>query len=129
MKFRIFCVLFLSIFISCKKKENNVNEFYQNLAQEKNEKVLETIGKKYFEKNCLGCHANRGAKDNFLELAIKNEKYNFQFFKNFIIKQDSLLKNKNTKALELKDWSNNEYLHNFKFNDNEIKAIFYYLKK
>ncbi|MFB9079205.1 c-type cytochrome [Flavobacterium procerum] len=116
--------------ISCKRKEKDGNDFYQKKAKETNEKVLDAIGKIYFEKNCLKCHANRGAKDNYLENAIKNDRHEYQFLKNFITKQDSLLKSKNKKALALKDWSNNNpYLHDFNLNENEIKAILYYLKK
>ncbi|MBE8728331.1 c-type cytochrome [Flavobacterium hungaricum] len=130
MKIKIFCFVFLVILISCKKKEIEENDFYKKRTQEKNERVLEAIGKKYFEKNCYGCHADKGAKDNHLENAIQNDKYNYQFLKNFITKQDSLLKNKNKEALALKDWSNNNsYVHNFEFNESEIKAILYYLKK
>ncbi|GGF29649.1 c-type cytochrome [Flavobacterium limi] len=129
MRFKIFSFIFLCIFISCKEKENYQNDYYQKLALEKNEKIFEAIGKMYFEKNCLGCHANKGAKDNYLEYAIKDDKYEFLFLKNFITQQNSLLKNKNKEALALKDWSNNNvYLHSFNFNENEIKAILHYLK-
>ncbi|WP_396193432.1 c-type cytochrome [Flavobacterium collinsii] len=125
-------LIFVSFFclISCNKKEIQKNEFYEKLAMQKKEILLEGIGKKYFEKNCLGCHANKGAKDNFLEYSIKNQKYRVDFFRDYITKQDSLLRNGNKDALAIKEWSNyNSYFHSFVFNKSEAEAIFYYLKK
>ncbi|MFD1604313.1 c-type cytochrome [Flavobacterium artemisiae] len=130
MAVKILSSLVLIFLVSCKDKKIEENKFYEKLDLQKKEIVLENIGKKYFEKNCYGCHANKGAKDNHLENAIQSDKYNYQFLKNFITKQDSLLKNKNKDALALKDWSNNNtYVHNFELNESEIKAILYYLKK
>lgn len=115
---------------SCNNKEKIENKFYVRQTQLEKEVLFENIGKRYFEKNCLACHASKGAKDNFLEQSIKSEKYKTDFLINYITKQDSLLKNRNKDALAIKEWSNNNsYLHSFNFNDREIKAILYYLNK
>ncbi|MRX70143.1 Cytochrome c [Flavobacterium resistens] len=130
MKIRIFNLIILVFLISCKKKEVEGNKFYEELSMQRKEMLLENIGKKYYEKNCVSCHAGKDAKDNFLVNSVRNQKRNESFFIDFITKQDSLLKYENKEALALKDWSNeNAYIHNFDFNDNEIKAILYYLKK
>ena len=127
---RIFSFLLLMSFISCKKKEIEKNKFYEDLALQRSEILLENIGKKYYEKNCVNCHAGKDVKDNFLENSVRNQKRSERFFIDFITKQDSLLKNGNKEALALKDWSNqNAYSHNFVFNDREVTAILYYLKK
>lgn len=127
---RVFIFLILTTFISCKKKEVEKNKFYEELALEKGEILLENIGKKYYEKNCINCHGGKNAKDNFLEYSIRDQKRNEKFYIDFITKQDSLLKNGNKEAVKLRYWSNqNAYLHNFDFNDSEVKSILYYLKK
>ena len=130
MTARIVSFLILICFISCKKKEVEENKFYEKLALERKEILLENIGKIYYEKNCIKYHAGKDAKDNFLENSVRNEKWSERFFIDFITKQDSLLKFRNNNAVKLKEWSNNNsYLHNFKFNDNEVKAILFFLKQ
>ncbi|MFD2942354.1 c-type cytochrome [Flavobacterium notoginsengisoli] len=127
---RIFSFLLLMSFISCKKKEIEKNKFYEDLALQRSGILLENIGKKYYYKNCVNCHAGKDAKDNFLENSVRNQERSERFFIDFITKQDSLLKHGNKEALALKDWSNqNSYIHDFDFNDREVKAILYYLKK
>ncbi|SEO72087.1 hypothetical protein SAMN05444671_4382 [Flavobacterium sp. CF108] len=130
MTARIFSFIILVFFISCKKKEAEGNKFFEEIAMQRKEMLLENIGKKYYENNCVSCHAGKDAKDNFLASAVRDKKYGNRFFIDYITKQDSLLKHGNKNALAIKEWSNNNsYSHSFKFNDSEVKAILYYLNK
>ena len=123
-----YSTLLLLLFISC-KKETEKNNFYENLEKEKKEKLLFGIGKVYFENNCKDCHKKYGT-DNFLVYSMKNDKYEFDFLKAYITNQDSLINSGNEFAIKMKEEFNNlPFRHNFKLNDNELKAIIYYLKK
>jgi len=127
---KLFSFLILINLISCKKKEVEKNKFYEELALQRSEILLENIGKKYYEKNCINCHRGKDAKDNFLVNSVRDQKTNERFYIDYITKQDSLLKHGNKEAIALKDWSNqNAYIHNFDFNDREVKAILFYLRK
>ena len=87
----VLSLIMIYLCINCQKNDN----YYPKIEFEKKQKILENIGKIYFEKNCFPCHQRKGSTDNFLIQSIKLEVYDFEYFKNFTKKQDSLLKNKN----------------------------------
>ncbi|WP_435261833.1 c-type cytochrome [Tenacibaculum sp. nBUS_03] len=120
----------LFILISCNTSNEKQNLGKNGLTFEQQQIVLEKIGQIYYMKNCKICHGKKGVKDQFIEYAIKNDRYEFDFLKRYLTNQDSLLKNGNKTALELKEiWNNSPYIHKFEMNENEIKSIIYYLKK
>lgn len=121
-------ILFFIFFISCQQKDKTRNEFYEKLEEERKADLLFTVGRLYFDNNCQSCH-RKGGTDNFMEQAVKNEKYDYDFFKYYLLNQDSLLKNGNKTAIEKRsDSPDNLYRHRFKLKDSESKAVFYYIK-
>ncbi|MEZ4792669.1 MAG: c-type cytochrome [Gelidibacter sp.] len=124
-----FLIPFFLLFLACKESNKTPISKKEEVSFEQKQLALEKIGQIYYERNCIKCHGKRGVKDQLLEYAIKADKYEFDFIKAYVTNQDSLIKNGNKIALGLKDWSNQDYLHRFDVNDNEIKAIIYYLKK
>ena len=129
MKIRLLIgILFISV--ACSESDKNQKSEKEELTFEKKQIALERIGKIYYERNCIQCHAKKGVKDQILEYAIKSDRYEFEFLKAYLTNQDSLIKNGNETALELKErWNDQTYLHDFELNDKEVKAIIYYLKK
>lgn len=110
------------IFSSCYKNNNEINDFYYNYNKEK----LFKTGKLIYNKNCVTCHGNINANDNTLK---KNSTVlDFKYFKNFVTKQDSLLNNFDSKTLKIKsEYGNNQFIHKFSLNKNELKVIAFYI--
>lgn len=115
-------MVLLSIFIiSCQKNE----KYDQNYLLEYNKDKLIEVGKILYNKNCRECHGNINAYGNI----IRNNNYDFIFFKNYLTKQDSLIRHGNKEALKLKEIYNIKYIHKFNLNDNELKSLKLYLGK
>ena len=109
---------------------NRSKEDNRNLLIEYNSQKFEKTGGILYSKFCLECHGSKEANDNFLARNIQNNKYELSFLRDYINHQDSLLDHKNELAIKIKEeWNYNEYIHNFKLTEKEIKAIVYYLKK
>lgn len=118
--------IILLINIGCHHSEKNVA---QDFVLEYNSKKLEKTGEVLYLKFCVQCHASKGANGNFLVGNIRNNRYELSFLMDYLNHQDSLLQHKNELAIKIKEeWSNNEYTHNFKLTEHEIKVIVYYLK-
>ncbi len=84
-------------------------------------------GKFLFVKNCGACHKVTGT-DNYLAGVV--ERVGKDYLKLYMTKQDSLVKAKNSYALELKNtFGNLANVHNFKFPNEQLDAIIAYLEK
>lgn len=129
MKNSLPILIFLFI-ISCGNADRKTDHQDDELSYEQKKLTIEKVGQIYYERNCLKCHANKGMRDQHLEYAIKSDKYEFEFLKSYLTNHDSLIQNENEIALELKkEWGDQTFLHEFELNENEIKALIYYLKK
>ena len=85
-------------------------------------------GKEIFNSNCAACHRMNEKSDpdlikNIFE-RIPNEKY----FERFINNEDSLRKANDKYAKKLVDNFPNAFIHNFKFNKEEIEDLKRYIK-
>ena len=131
MRLYLIYIILTFIIVSCRKSETSPDSQKQKSANVNKPKLLADIGKIYYENNCVQCHGSKGAKDNILMYEIKNDKYKFEFFKDYISNEDSLLKAANQQALLIKDKYDikNQYTHVFRFNNDEIKSIMHYLKQ
>ena len=127
----MFRYILLFLFLaSCKQKSNPQTQDFSRIGFEKKQIYLEQIGKVYFEKNCIPCHPRKGSTDNFLEGFVKNKSNDYSLFKTYTTNEDSLLISKNEFALKINDEFNKiNFSHNFKLSNNEVKSIYYYLKK
>lgn len=113
--------------IVCNRSEKNVA---RDFVLDDNSQKLEKTGEVLYDKFCVDCHGSKVANDNFLAGNIQNNKYELSFLMDYINNQDSLLQHKNELAIKIKkEWRDNEYIHNFKLTEQEIKAIVYFLKK
>ncbi len=123
-------LLLLSIFLifSCKNKENTDSDYLKKLETEKKEKLLFSIGKTYFEKNCISCHKLNAKGISNLDYSFRSNKLSVNFLSKFITNQDSLIKTKNEEAEKILEFFGDIYNHNFKFNEEETKSIIYYIK-
>ncbi|WP_091146875.1 c-type cytochrome [Flavobacterium caeni] len=130
MKIHVFSIL-IFLFCSCVKSEKVIDERERKLENIDKSVFLTNIGKKYYEDNCIKCHASKSAKDNILLYAIVNDKYDFEFLRAFVTNQDSLVKASNKEAIAIKKeyFPNSAMNHNFKLSRTEIKSIIYYLKQ
>ncbi|KGO86077.1 c-type cytochrome [Flavobacterium suncheonense] len=123
-------LLILSIFLifSCKNKENSDSDYLMKIETENKEILLSSIGKTYFEKNCISCHKLNAKGISNLDYSFKNNNLSVPFLSKFITNQDSLIKSKNLEAEKIKEYFGDIYKHNFKFNEEETKSIIYYIK-
>ena len=135
MKGAYFLLICLTLF-GCKNQSRTdkviVQEEKARLEAEKFQtagRSLEKIGQIYYEKNCVMCHGQRRGLHNMLRDALLREDYDFQYLKNYITKQDSLVNAGNKEAIAKRNEYNSAYLHSFELTDNEIKAILFYLKQ
>lgn len=123
----ILLVIIILINISCNRSEKNVA---RDFVLEDNSQKLEKTGEVLYDKFCVECHGSKTANGNFLAGNIQNNKYELSFLMDYINHQDSLLQHKNQLAIKIKEeWNYNEYIHNFKLTEQEIKTIVYYIKK
>ena len=114
--------LFIVLFTSCKKNDNSNN----NYVTQYNYQKLKETGKFIYNKNCLECHGNITANGN----NIRRINYDFNFLKNYITKQDSLLSIKDEKTLMIKqNYKDNDYIHKFNLTYSELKALQLHLNK
>jgi len=85
-------------------------------------------GKEIFNSNCAACHRmNAKSTPDFIKNVldrIPNEKY----FEQFIRNEDSLLKAKNERVEKLREEFPNDFVHNFKLNNEEIEFLKEYIK-
>ena len=126
--FRLLVFVICAVCMTSCKDTTYQNQQQEDVSISKKALVLEGIGKTYFEDYCTGCH-RKGGVDNYLESAVKSNKYDFKYLRSFIPKEDSLIKAGDSQVLEINNWSGQQYSHHFHLNDKEIKAIIYYLKK
>ncbi|MEW5677253.1 c-type cytochrome [Flavobacterium enshiense] len=125
---KLLLILFIFLIFSCKNKENTDSDYLQKIELEKKERLLFSIGKTYFEKNCISCH-KLGAKGiSNLDYSFKSNNFSMDFLSKFITKQDSLTKSENEEAAKILEFFGDIYNHNFKFNEEETKSIIYYIK-
>lgn len=86
----------------------------------------EILGEEIYELNCSPCHAKRTAKHNYLKGI--TERFDEKFVISYIIAEDSLLKAKDSLALQRNDfWGGNSYTHKFKLTPDEVKAVLRYM--
>lgn len=122
-------LLVLTIILLINFSCNYLKKDSENFVLDYNSQRLEKTGEVLYSKFCIACHGSKAANDNFFVGNIKNDKYELSFLIDYINHQDSLLQHKNELAIKIKEeWSNNEYTHNFKLTEHEIKVIVYYLK-
>lgn len=117
--------------ISCERKNENQPNAIRTERDDKSEKrlLLENIGKVYYERNCVDCHASKFANDNYLVNAVITDRYDFVFFRNFVQNQDSLINANDSTALQIRErYGNVGYSHKFRFTDQELKSLIFYLK-
>lgn len=86
------------------------------------------MGKALFNMNCAACHAlNRDMTGPRLGNIYEN-KYPYEnYLFDFITKQDSLLKVKDSYALKLRnEWNTTPFVHQYHLSNKEIKALLIY---
>ena len=121
-------IVVISYFImNFKAATNPIIKKEKEIVPLENESELFKKGKEIFIADCNACHVQKERLHNFLEDIF--EKIDTSYFKIYITKQDSLLNNKDTYALERKEnFGLNGMIHSFKYNNEEIKALIEYLK-
>ncbi|MFT3705125.1 MAG: c-type cytochrome [Agriterribacter sp.] len=94
----------------------------------KEDTVLINQGKLLFKQNCNTCHSVFKT-DNYLEGIV--DYLGADYLKLYLTKQDSLIRAKDTYALQIKKLYGNQFAnaHNYTFSDAQLNAIIAFLKK
>lgn len=124
-------IAFLVTITACKNAGNQPDGIVPKevKAQYPEATILEKAGEVLYNTHCKMCHANRSAKDNMLRAAVVSEQYEFEYLRQYITKQDSLVNGGNKEVIAKREEYNSAYLHSFELTDNEVKAILFYLKQ
>ena len=121
----IFCLFFA---FSCKNKEVTEFDSLKNYDLKNKEELLFSIGKTYFERECISCHKLNANGIGNLDFSFTHENFSVDFLVNFITKEDSLAKIENENVKKISDYFGDFYNHNYKFSEEETKSIIYYIK-
>lgn len=127
LTFLIMIVVISYFIMNLKVVTNPIIQKNNKIVTLENESELFKKGKEIFITDCNVCHVQNERLHNFLNGIF--EKIDTSYFKIYITKQDSLLNTKDTYALERKEnFEDNGFIHSFKYNNEEIKALIEYLK-
>ena len=121
----IFVIYYFLTNYNLDSKKVEVQKLKQ-IINKKESKLFEK-GKTIFINDCKVCHVMKYHGHNFLDGIFK--RVDSSYFKLYITKQDSLIKSDDKYAMETKiNFGNNDMIHSFTYNDEEIEALIEYLK-